>query len=316
MINRKNSHHCLLIGANVNLTHIETFLKVAKLRNFSAAAEELNVSKGLVSRHIKSLESDLKCTLLHRTTRSVTLTEAGRELFDTAQQIEGLALKALKNIQDLLQEDRGYIRFTAPSSLGSQLCTRMLPEYSERYPNVKINLELTSDLKDVEFGEFDVALRSHENLPDNLIAKNLGTMKNVLVASPDWLTRHVINCPDDIFDVECLQNSLNPNWNQWSLFSHDNQQTLIRTQGKFSCSNYEGIRALATAGIGLANLPMPVVEELLDSGLLVRVLPEWHSSQHHFHLVYAQQRFYPQKLRDFIDTVLAWRDDNSRWFVR
>lgn len=300
----------------MNLTHIETFLKVAKLRSFSAAAEELNVSKGLASRHIKSLELDLTCTLLHRTTRSVTLTEAGRELFDTAQQIEGLVLKTSKNIQDLLQEDSGYIRFTAPSSLASQLCTRILPGYSERYPNVKVDLELTSDLKDVEFGEFDVALRSHENLPDNLIAKSLGIMKNVLVSSPDWLTRHVINSPDDIFNVECIQNSLNPNWNQWPLFSNDNQQTLIRTQGKFSCSNYEGIRALAIAGIGLANLPMPVVEESIDSGLLVRVLPKWQSSQHHFHLVYAQQRFYPQKLRDFIDTVLGWCNDNSRWFVR
>ncbi|WP_394391301.1 LysR family transcriptional regulator [Shewanella woodyi] len=300
----------------MNLTHIETFLKVAQLKNFSAAAEQLNVSKGLVSRHIKALESDLTCTLFHRTTRSVTLTEAGRELFDTAQQIEELTLKASKNIQELLREDRGYIRFTAPSSLGNQLCTKMLPEYSEHFPNVKINLELTTDVKDVEFGEFDVALRANENLPDNLIAKNLGTMKNILVASPDWLTRNIIKTPDDILNVECIQNSLNQNWNQWSLFSNDNQRALIRSQGKYSCSSYEGIKALATASMGLANLPMPIVEELLDSGLLIRVLPEWHSLQHHFYLVYAQQRFYPQKLRDFIDTVLVWRDDNSRWFVR
>ena len=67
--------------------------------------------------------------------------------------------------------------------------------------------------------------------------------------------------------------------------------------------------------MGLANLPLPVVEELLDSGRLVRVLPEWHSLQHHFYLVYAQQRFYPKKLRDFINTLLMWRDENSRWFV-
>jgi len=300
----------------VNLTHIETFLKVAKLKNFSAAAEQLNVSKGLVSRHIKALESDLTCTLFHRTTRSVTLTEAGQELLDTAQQIEGLTLKASRNIQNLLQEDRGYIRFTAPSSLGSLLCSKMLPEYSERYPNVNINLALTTDLKDVEFGEFDVALRAHENLPDNLIAKNLGSMKNVLVASPGWLSQHPINIPDDILEVDCIQNSLNANWNQWLLFSNDHQQTLIRTQGKFSCSNYEGIKALATASMGLANLPLPLVEALLDNGQLVRVLPQWYGAQHHFNLVYAQQRFYPQKLRDFIDAVITWRDDNSRWFTR
>ncbi|EGU44025.1 LysR family transcriptional regulator [Vibrio splendidus] len=299
----------------MNLTHLETFLKVAQLKNFSAAAEQLDVSKGLVSRHIKSLESDLTCTLFHRTTRSVTLTEAGRELLDTAQKIEELTLKASKSIQDLLAEDRGDIRFTAPSSLGSQLCTKMLPEYKKQYPNMKIKLELTTALKDVEFGEFDVALRAHEDLPENLIAKNLGAMKNILVASPDWLTQNVIKVPEDIQNVECIQNTLNPTWNNWSLFSNGRQDVLIRSQGKYSCSSYEGIKALATAHMGLANLPLPVVEELLDSGQLVRILPEWHSLQHHFYLVYAKQRFYPKKLRDFINTLLIWRDENSRWFV-
>lgn len=300
----------------MNLTHLETFLKVAQLKNFSAAAEALNVSKGLVSRHIKSLESDLKCNLFYRTTRTVTLTEAGRELHDTAQKIEKLTLKVSKNIQDLLSEDRGDISFTAPSSLGYQLCTKMLPQYRNQYPNMKINLELTTDLKDVEFGDFDVALRAHEELPDNLIAKNLGAMKNILVASPNWLTRNVIKTPKDIYNVECIQNTLNPNWNNWSLISNDKQEVIIRTQGKYSCSSYEGIKALTTAHMGLANLPLPVVEELIDSGQLVRVLPEWHSLQHRFYLVYAQQRFYPKKLQDFINTILVWRDENFRWFVQ
>ncbi|WP_237714168.1 substrate binding domain-containing protein [Vibrio campbellii] len=247
---------------------------------------------------------------------TVTLTEAGRELHDTVQKIEKLTLKVSKNIQDLLSEDRGDIRFTAPSSLGYQLCAKMLPQYRNQYPNMKINFELTTDLKDVEFGDFDVALRAHKELPDNLIAKNLGTMKNILVASPNWLTRNVIKKTKDIYNVECIQNTLNPNWNNWSLISNDNQEVIIRTQAKYSCSSYEGINALATAHMGLANLPLPVVEELIDSGQLVRVLPEWQSLQHRFYLVYAQQRFYPKKLQDFINTIFVWRDENFRWFVK
>ena len=216
----------------------------------------------------------------------------------------------------ILKNAGGDIRFTAPSSLGYQLCAKMLPQYRNQYPNMKINLELTTDLKDVEFGDFDVALRAHKELPDNLIAKNLGAMKNILVASPNWLTRNVIKKPKDIYNVECIQNTLNPNWNNWSLISNDNQEVIIRTQGKYSCSSYEGIKALATAHMGLANLPLPVVEELIDSVQLVRVLPEWHSLQHRFYLVYAQQRFYPKELQDFINTILVWRDENFRWFVK
>ncbi|PAJ73837.1 LysR family transcriptional regulator [Pseudoalteromonas sp. NBT06-2] len=299
----------------MNIAHVETFLKVAKLKSFSAAAESLGVSKGLVSRHIKALELQLECSLLHRTTRNVSLTEAGHELFETAQQIETLMLRVSKNIKELQQEDRGHIRFTAPTSLGDKLCIDMIAGYRSRYPNVKIELDFSTDIKDVEFGDFDVALRTNNHLPDNLISKDFGLMKNVLVASPDWLNDQSIVTPADLINIECIQNSFNSNWNQLILYSNEWQKVVIPTQGKISCSNYEVIVTLAVAGDGLASLPFPIVEDLLHGGQLVRVLPMWHSSPHHFYLLYAKQRFYPKKLRDFIDAVVLWRDKNSRFFV-
>lgn len=299
----------------MKLTHVETFLKVAQLQSFSAAADALNVSKGLVSRHIKSLEAALQCSLLHRTTRCVTLTEAGNELFVAAVQIEALTHKASNNIKRILQDDHGVIRFTVPKSLGCQLCKKAIPDFVHLYPNVKIDLEMTNELKDIEFGEFDIALRTHDNLPNNVIARNLGSMKNILVASPEWVSRYQITTPNDLNHVECIQNSVNKSWNHWPLFSDDQTDKVISTNGNFTCSSYEGIRALALSGLGLANLPIPLVEEYIDEGQLVRVLPQWYSVQHHFHLVYAQQQCYSQKLKCFIKTLLCWRNDNKHWFL-
>ena len=181
---------------------------------------------------------------------------------------------------------------------------------------MKIKLDFSTELKDVEFGDFDVALRTNNRLPDNLIAKDFGLMKNVLVASPDWLNSQLIASPDDLFDVDCIQHSFNADWNQWALHSNEGEKFIVHSQGKVSCSNYEGIIALAIAGGGLANLPLAIVGDLLAAGKLIRVLPTWHSTPHHLHLVYAKQRFYPKKLRAFIDALILWRDKNSDWFQR
>lgn len=304
------------MAVDMNLTHLDTFLKVAKLRSFSAAAEQLNVSKGLVSRHIKALETDLNTTLLHRTTRSVSVTEAGKTLLETVLQIEGLTFKARRSIESLQKEDFGHIRFTAPSSLYQKFCSSLIPAFNADYPNVDIHLEFSTSLMDIEFGEFDVALRAHDQLPSNVIAKPVGAMINILVASPKWAEKKPINSPYGLIDVDSLQNSLNSKWNQWALVSDDGNHAVIDTKGTISSSNYDALKALAIAGMGVANLPIPIVEDSLKTGELVRILPQWHTTPHRFYLVYARQKQYPKKLTDFINIVFEWRESNAHWFSK
>ncbi|MDD1779935.1 LysR family transcriptional regulator [Enterovibrio sp. ZSDZ35] len=299
----------------MNLTHLESFLHVAKQGSFSAAADALNVSKGLISRHVKALESDLACTLFHRTTRTVTLTEAGEALLEKARKIELLALEASKEIEDLTQDNAGTIRFTAPAGLGDKICETMVATYAKKYPNVNIVLDFDTDIKDVEFGGFDIALRAHDDLPDNLVARRLGSLKNVLVASPTWLKQHPIHTPNDLLSLECIQSCFVSSWNNWLLMNDEGTELTIQTQGKLSCSTYAGTMALTLANLGVANLPLHVVEEQLAQGHLVQVLPSWRSRLHNLHVIYAKQRFYPIKLRDFIDTVMAWRNTHSHWFI-
>lgn len=299
----------------MNLYYLETFRQVAKSLNFSKAADHLEVSKGLVSRHIKTLELDLQCTLFHRTTRSVRLTEAGQELYAAAKEIENVAQQTSLNIKNLSQKNHGYIRFTLPTSLGPNVCKEILPRFINKNRSVKIELDFTTQLKDIEFGEFDVALRTQKILPDNIIARNLGEMKNILLSSPEWLRNNPIDCPQQLNQVECLQNSYKPDWNQWNLQSTSGEKLSLKVTGNLSCNSYDGIRSLAEAGMGVANLPMPIVESLITEGKLIQVLPNWFSCQHDFSLLYAKQPFYPHKLKSFIDLLLKWREAHPNWFI-
>ena len=299
----------------MNLSHLETFLHVANTLSFSQAADKMAVSRGLVSRHIRALEGELQCVLFHRSTRSVALTEAGTALYDTASQIENLTLKAAKNIRDLSHEGKGCIHFTAPTTLGPVLSKSLLFDFISAHPTIKVALNFTAQIKDLEFGEFDVGLRAVITPPDNLVAKPLGQMKNILVSSPQWLSRHPITSPDDLSRVECLQSTLNPEWNDWALRSTKGERALVKTQGNLSSSDYNGMAALAESGLGVAYLPLPIVETLLAEKKLLRVLPDWFGSQHNFFMLYAFQRYYPTKLKSFITAIVTWREAHPHWFL-
>lgn len=299
----------------MNLTHLETFKAVAQLSSFSKAADSMGVSKGLVSRHIRALETELSCRLFFRTTRSVVLTEPGKELFGAAQQIDAISQKAAQSINMLTQDSYGYIRFTAPDALGPLIAQSALPAFAKENPNIHLELDFTTDIKDVEFGESDVALRSQKALPDNLVAKDIGALKDVLVCSPSLLDDHEIQSLSDLLKAPCLKSSFDTSWNDWSLHSDDGQRVQLTVQGQYASSSYEGLISLAMGGLGIACIPLALVEKSLADGSLIRVLPNWSASQHHLHLIYTHQRFYPKKLRAFIDAVMGWRKNKHHWFA-
>lgn len=298
----------------MNLTHLQSFLKVAQLGGFSAAAEVLDVSKGMVSRHIGSLEESLQCKLFNRTTRRVTLTEPGKELLEKALQIESIAGQAQQNIHNLTQETTGTLKFTAPGELGRVVCKEVIQDFMTQYPKVNLSLSFSRQIKDVEFGEFDVALRAYEQVPDNLVAKNFGYAKNIIVASPQWLENNPISNVNELQNVNCIQDNYRSHWNRWELVTKDGEKMFIQTNSNLACSDYIDTRLLATLGLGVANLPRYVVEDELRQKRLVQLFPSWYSNVHRLHLIYAKQRYYPKKIRGFIDLILQWREMHPHWF--
>ncbi len=176
----------------MDITHLASFYEVVQRGSFSAAADALGVSKGMLSRHVSALESALNAQLLQRTTRRLSLTEAGRGLHQQAGEIFALAREAEEGIRALTEEDSGRLRFTCPVSTGDRMVSELLARFAELCPGVQVELNFTNAMIDMSQGENDIALRAMELIPDNLVALPLGRLKDVVVASPALLAREGI----------------------------------------------------------------------------------------------------------------------------
>ncbi|HDY7637845.1 TPA: LysR family transcriptional regulator [Vibrio vulnificus] len=298
----------------MNLTYLQTFLVVAEEASFTKAAEELDVSKGLVSRHVQKLEKALNSRLFHRTTRSISLTEVGEELYTKAKQIQLLAVEAEMRVKDITQEVSGDLKITAPIEFGRSLCRHVIPPFRKQYPKVDLVLDFGPIKKKIESGDFDVAFRAYDELPNDVIAKALGFIRNVLVCSVDYAKANKLAALEDIHKCTFILNSQNESWNQLELIK-DEQKYNVEVTGNLRSNTYQSILELARQGMGVASLPYYQVEDHLENGELVHVFPEWSVKAHKLSMIYAQRRVTPKKLVTFNLAVSQWLKSNNLYMI-
>ena len=299
----------------MDITHLASFYEVVQRGSFSAAADALGVSKGMLSRHVSALESALNAQLLQRTTRRLSLTEAGRVLHQQAGEIFALAREAEEGIRALTEEDSGRLRFTCPVSTGDRMVSELLARFAELCPGVQVELNFTNAMIDMSQGENDIALRAMELIPDNLVALPLGRLKDVVVASPALLAREGIPAtPYELGGRSCLLQGHNPDWEQWH-FRQGEEEAHILVQGRVRANHYSTLLQLARAGMGFAKCPLMLVEASLARGELVAVLTEWQTGLHPIHVLHAQQRRVPRKIRLFKQVLAQWFAERPRYLL-
>ncbi|UCM48281.1 LysR family transcriptional regulator [Aeromonas caviae] len=299
----------------MDITHLASFYEVVQRGSFSAAADALGVSKGMLSRHVSALESALNAQLLQRTTRRLSLTEAGRVLHQQAGEIFALAREAEEGIRALTEEDSGCLRFTCPVSTGDRMVSELLARFAELCPGVQVELNFTNAMIDMSQGENDIALRAMELIPDNLVALPLGRLKDVVVASPALLAREGIPAtPYELGGRSCLLQGHNPDWEQWH-FRQGEEEAHILVQGRVRANHYSTLLQLARAGMGFAKCPLMLVEASLARGELVAVLTEWQTGLHPIHVLHAQQRRVPRKIRLFKQVLAQWFAERPHYLL-
>ncbi len=299
----------------MDITHLASFYEVVQRGSFSAAADALGVSKGMLSRHVSALESALNAQLLQRTTRRLSLTEAGRVLHQQAGEIFALAREAEEGIRALTEEDSGRLRFTCPVSTGDRMVSELLARFAELCPRVQVELNFTNAMIDMSQGENDIALRAMELIPDNLVALPLGRLKDVVVASPALLAREGIPAtPYELGRRSCLLQGHNPDWEQWH-FRQGEEEAHILVQGRVRANHYSTLLQLARAGMGFAKCPLMLVEASLARGELVAVLTEWQTGLHPIHVLHAQQRRVPRKIRLFKQVLAQWFAERPHYLL-
>jgi len=292
------------------LSAMRAFAAVAESGSFSAAARQLRVSKSLVSRQVAELEAALGVRLLQRTTRSLSLTEAGRGYQHSILPVLAQIDEAEASLGQLQAAPRGKLRISAPMSFGIQHLAPALPDFLARYPEIDLAIEMNDRVVDLLEEGFDLALRIGRLAPSRLIARKLAPMRRVIAASPDYLARFGMpERPEDLRAHHCLCYSNRGLEEEWRFRGGQS----VEVRGRVHANNGDLLRGMALSGLGIVDLPIFLVAGDLKAGALVPLLEDFLTQEGALYAVYPETRFLPPKIRVFIDYLAARWGEAPNW---
>ncbi len=298
------------------LSAIESFVRVAELKSFSAAAARLNTSKSVVSRHVAALEAQLGLRLFHRTTRALTLTEAGLGYFERVSQILLDLQDADQAVSHLQAVPRGRLKVSAPMSFGFLHLAPALADFLAQYPELDVDVTMSDRFVDLVEEGFDLAVRIGALADSSLIAKRIAPIRRVVCASPRYLGAHgTPKVPQDLRNHQCLCNSNLPSANEWRFTMLDGKPVTIPVKGRLTLNNGDALRVAALNHMGVVDLPTFIVGADLQAGTLVSVLEDYASSTLALHAVYPHARHLSPKVRAFIDFLSSRFGPRPHWDV-
>lgn len=283
------------------LTSLRVFAAVAELRSFSGAAERLDLSAAMTSKHVQHLERRVGARLFNRTSRSVSLTEAGATYFRRVQGLLDGLDEVEATIGDATVRPRGELKISVPVWLANPRFAAALAEYQRLYPDVVLNLDLEGRVVTLVDEGFDLALRGARVLDESLIARRLGEVPFRLVASPDFLDRvgrpHAI---EDLLDAPLAAYAPIAADGTMPLTFSEKPLT-VKFRPVLLSSNETMLMLAVRAGMAYGMMPLPMLEEDLAAGRLELVLPELVQPMAPIFAVYPNRSYLPAKVRAFLD---------------
>ncbi len=296
----------------MNLNDVRLFLRVVETNSFTAAADTLGIQKSTISRRIAQLEDDLGVRLLQRSTRKLSLTNEGHELFARCRPL----VEELEQVPDLVSahhsEPRGRLRVTVPTDMGIYLLDDVFASFLQCYPRLEIEIELSTRLVDLIEEGFDLALRVGELADSSLVARPIAHIQMGLYASPTYLEQHGIpQTPDDLARHHCITiQRPNP---QWRFLDWQGGEP-INVKARIKANSLSFAASMAEKGLGITRMPHPFAKTQVDSGLLVPVLERFQAPKVVINAVYPSRRHLNPKVRLFIDHVMSMLKDHP-WMV-
>lgn len=286
------------------LLSIKVFCQVVQSGSYTRAAERLDISVPMASKHVAALETRLGTRLLYRNRRSVKPTEQGEQYFrDCLRALDILEQAESEAASGSLKKPRGVLRVSAPQWFACTKFAGWIAEYGRRYPDVELILSLDNRYIDLNGEGEDLALRLTEKaLPDNIVARPLGTVPFYLTAAPAYLDAH--GTPQHPEDLPAHR-AVMPSYVDVSgvAADHGGQTERLSLNGRIRSSNTLMSAQLIACGAGLGYLPSWLCADAVRSGALVRLLPDYRFLQPKLYAVYADRRYMNAPLRSFIDFV-------------
>jgi DNA-binding transcriptional LysR family regulator len=291
------------------LDGVAAFARVVEAGSFSAAARRLRISKSATIAHVQRLEERLGVRLLHRTTRRISLTEAGAAYYRHCARIVAEAESAEQAARALQREPRGMLSISAPETFGPMHVAPAIPEFLARFPDLAIDISLSPRHVDLVQEGLDLAIRIGTLKDSPLVVRRLAPSRFVLCAAPAYLKkRGVPRVPDDLLHHACFGVSVMPWGDEWRLVSakgndkgNSEREHRIPARGVLRSNSAQILRAAALSGLGIALLPSWAVGDDLRSGALRRILPGCEPPPSAVYAVYPSNRLMSAKVRAFVD---------------
>jgi DNA-binding transcriptional LysR family regulator len=297
------------------VTGMRVFTTVVDIGSFAGAADKLDLSRGMATRYVAQLETHLGVRLLNRSTRKLSLTEAGSDYYQRATQVLAMVEEAENSVAQNASTPRGILRVTSSVAFGVHHLGWAITEYLQTYPDVQVEVTLNDRAVDLIEEGFDLAIRVAREIDPGLIARKLTYACMVACASPGYLKQHGIpKSPEDLTSHNCLSYTYWSQGNEWR-FRRKGVERKVRVSGNLRGNNGHILIEAAIDGLGVILQPTFLAYEALREGKLVRILADWETDNLTVFAVYPNRQFLPPKVRSFIDFLTERLGPEPYWDI-
>lgn len=296
-----------------DLNALATFVAVVKANSFTQAADHCGISKALVTRHIQDLEVSLGVKLLNRSTRKIGLTQAGERFYDRCARIVAEADQAVRDVEDLARGSHGLIRISTAITFGRMHLLPAVNDFLVLNPSIQIEVTLSERFADLISGNADLVVRlAEEPRLSNLVARRLAPARWVVVASPEYISKHGVPLtPRDLLDFNCLVYD-RPKGGDWRFKGRDGEQS-IKVSGNLRSNVAEGLLDAAISGLGVAALPSFAIAPYIANGQLVALLDGYALPESTLYAVFLPDRRLPERIRTFVQFLADRFSSEAYW---
>ncbi|MBE9399055.1 LysR family transcriptional regulator [Pontibacterium sp. N1Y112] len=276
---------------------VTEFVAVSETGSFTNAAQRLGISVAQVSRQVSALESRLATKLFYRTTRKVTVTEAGQLYYQHCRQVLDGLEEAERTLTNMQRTPRGQLKITAPTTYGENQIAPLLNNFMCDYPDLHLECHFTNQKVDLIDNGYDLAIRLGKLEDSSLMAKRLASRRQYVCASPDYLAAngepHLLS---ELEQHNCLRGTL-----EYWRFQENGQERNIKVSGNIHCNSGQALTDAALKGLGLVQLPDYYIQSYLEAGTLIAVLQNYQQSDEGIWALYPHNRHLSPKVRMLVD---------------
>lgn len=288
------------------LNNMQVFCRIVELGTFASVAREMGLSAMMISKYITQLEKSLGVSLISRTTRSLSLTEAGESYYNRSKQLLDDLAALDESVVQLGQSVKGLLKISAPIDFGGLYMIPAIEKYQQQFCDVKVSMNLNNKFVNLRDGRFDLSIVVTDCLDQGIVARKIATTSLSTYAAPAYLAEK--GCPktlDELPKHRCLHYMDTPHGEHW-MFNVGSELKKIKTDWVFASNNGRALCQAAALGMGIVQAPRLSARSYLERGELVEILHDYQMPNLPIYATYLQRRFYPAKLTTFVDFLLGY----------